>query len=82
VLLGAPGGPKRLYITGGPAASWRRLPSPPPDTATVATGPAGSIDALGVNDTVLTVWTLAASSSTWAKSQTIHVPVQFGSSSP
>ena len=78
VLLSVPGGSRRLYVTGAPAASWRRLPSPPPDTATVAAGRAGSIDALGVNDTVLTVWTLAASSSTWAKLQTTHVPVQVG----
>lgn len=82
VLVGAPGGSKRLYITGDPPASWRRVPSPPPDTATVAAGPAGTIEALGVNDTVLTVWNLAASSATWAESQTIHVPVQFGSSNP
>jgi hypothetical protein len=65
----------------GPARSWRPLPALPAATATLAAGPAGGLDALAVHHTVLTVWRLAPGSAAWARTQTINVPIQFGSSS-
>jgi hypothetical protein len=53
----------------------------PAGTATLAFGPAGSLDALTVTSGVkLTDWRLASASSTWVKTQTITVPIQYGSS--
>ena len=64
----------------GPDASWRALPPLPPGTATLAPGPGAGLDALAVHRTILTVWHLAPGSGAWAKTQTINVPIQFGSS--
>ena len=64
----------------GPEASWRALPPLPPGTATLAPGPGAGLDALAVHRTILTVWHLAPGSGAWAKTQTINVPIQFGSS--
>ncbi len=64
----------------GPGASWRALPPLPPGTATLAPGPGAALDALAVHRTILTVWHLAPGASTWATTQTINVPIQFGSS--
>ena len=64
----------------GPGASWRALPPLPPGTATLAPGPAAALDALAVHRTILTVWHLAPGSAAWGKTQTINVPIQFGSS--
>ncbi len=81
-LFAGPDGAARLELVNRAATSWRRLPSPPVGTATVADGPGQALDALAVNDTVLTVWTLAVPSGRWTRRQVIHVPIQFGSSSP
>jgi hypothetical protein len=70
--------------TSGAEASppvWEHLPAPPRATATVAFLPGGTVDALAVQSTVLTVWALSPGSGAWVKSQVLHVPVQFGSSS-
>jgi hypothetical protein len=70
--------------TGTAAASgaeWSHLPAPPQATATVAYLPGGTVDALAVSKTVLTVWVLAPGSAQWVKGQVLDVPVQFGSSS-
>ncbi len=63
------------------ATSWRSMPALPPGTAALAPGPAGGFDALAVHRTTLTVWLLAPGFSAWAATQTINVPIQFGSSS-
>jgi hypothetical protein len=83
-----PGNTAALVLSGnrgetlaGPGATWRSLPALPPGTATLAPGPAAGLDALAVDRTRLTVWQLAPGSAAWAKTQTINVPVQFGSSS-
>jgi hypothetical protein len=83
-----PGNTAAVVLTGnrgetiaGPGAAWRSLPTPPPGTATLAPGPNARFDALAVDRTVLTVWQLAPGSASWVKTQTIKVPVQFGSSS-
>jgi hypothetical protein len=63
-----------------PAGAWRPLPALPPGTATLAPGPTGGWDALAVHSTRLTVWQLPPGRAGWAATQTISVPVQFGSS--
>jgi hypothetical protein len=65
----------------GPGTSWQPLPRLPPGTATLAPGPAGGLDALAVHRTTLTIWHLAPGSAAWHMTQTINVPIQFGSSS-
>ena len=65
----------------GPGAPWRALPALPPGTATLASGPAGALQALAAGRTTMTVWQLAPGSPAWARTQAINVPVQFGSSS-
>jgi len=64
---------------GGP--QWLLLPSVPAHTAVLASGPGGAVDALAVSGETLTVWRLVPKTTTWAKVQTISVPVQAGSSS-
>jgi hypothetical protein len=66
--------------TNASARSWHPLPALPPGTATLAAGTAGGWDALTVHHTKLTVWQLPPGARTWATSQTITVPIQFGSS--
>jgi len=82
-----PGGAVAVVLSGNRGetltdskAPWRALPPLPPGTATLAPGPGGALDALAVHRTVLTVWHLAPRSAAWAPTQTINVPVQFGSS--
>jgi hypothetical protein len=77
VILGS----GRASAVSGPGSAWRSLPAVPAGTATLAFGPAGSLDALTVTSGVkLTDWRLASASSTWVKTQTITVPIQYGSS--
>jgi hypothetical protein len=61
-------------------ASWQSLPALPAGTATLAPGPGGSLDALAVHRSVLTVWHLARGALTWHTTQAIDVPIQLGSS--
>jgi hypothetical protein len=82
-----PGGTAAVVLSGNrgetlaaPGASWRALPPLPPGTSTLAPGPGAALDALAVHRTILTVWHLAPGSGTWATTQTINVPIQFGSS--
>jgi hypothetical protein len=82
-----PGGTAAVVLSGshaqalaGTAGPWRALPALPPGTATLAPGPAGGWDALAVANTKLTVWQLASNARAWATTQTINVPIQFGSS--
>lgn len=79
-LLASVSGPARLAVAGSPGAGWRELATPPAGTATVAFGPGSSIDALAVDDTVLSIWTLPAHASDWVHRQTIRVPIELGSS--
>jgi hypothetical protein len=71
----------RGQAIGGPGTSWRLLPRLPPGTATLAPGPAGGLDALAVHRTTLTVWHIAPGGAGWHTTQTINVPILFGSSS-
>jgi hypothetical protein len=64
----------------GERSPWRALPAVPPGTATLAPGPGGTTDALAVRRGTLTVWQLAPGHSSWVRTQTIVVPIQYGSS--
>ena len=82
-----PGGAAALVLTGnraetitGAGAAWRSLPALPAGTATLAPGPSGGFDALAVHRTRLTIWQLGPGTTAWQATQTMNVPVQFGSS--
>jgi hypothetical protein len=84
----APGGPAAVVLSGdrgqaitGPAHGWRSLPALPPGTATLAPGATGGWDALAVHRTRLVIWRAGPGARQWASTQTIQVPIQFGSSS-
>ncbi len=62
------------------AARWQPLPALPPGTATLAPGTAGGWNALAARGTKLTIWQAAPGARTWASTQAINVPIQFGSS--
>lgn len=64
----------------GPGASWRTLPRVPARTSVLASGPGGAIDALATSGSVLTVWRLGPSASSWSRVQSMNVPIQYGSS--
>lgn len=70
----------RAEVISGPSGEWSVLSNLPPRPATLALEPDGTIAALSVNDTILTVWTRAATTSEWKRVQTITVPIAFGSS--
>ena len=76
------GGELRALTIAGPGANWHALPALPARTATVAIAPSGAIDALTVDVTKLSVWRLdpAHRASQWIRTQTITVPIVFGSS--
>jgi hypothetical protein len=81
-----PSGVVSLVLTGnhgeaitGAGAAWQSLPALPAGTATLAPGPTAGFDALAVHRTRLTVWQLGPGT-TWQATQTMNVPVQFGSS--
>ena len=82
-----PGSTVAVVLTGNHAQTitaaahaWRPLPTLPPGTVTLAPGPSGGWDALAVHHTKLAVWQLAPGAGAWAATQTINVPIQFGSS--
>lgn len=64
----------------GPQGSWQPLPALPRWTQTLAPGPAGQADALAAHGATLTVWVHTPGAAGWAEAQTMHVPVQYGSS--
>jgi hypothetical protein len=76
VLL-ADGRAETIAVSG---AAWRELPAPPAGTATLAAMPGGAFDALATSGGKLTVYQLGAAGG-WAMTQTINVPIQYGSSS-
>jgi len=64
----------------GPAGTWLPLPDLPAGTATLTLGASGGYIALGVHRARLSVWQLGRASAGWRETQTIKVPIQFGSS--
>jgi hypothetical protein len=66
--------------TAGGTPRWVPLPPVPAHTSVLASGPAGSVDALAASGETLTVWRLAPKATAWSMVQTISVPIQVGSS--
>jgi len=64
----------------GPAGRWLSLPALPSGTATLTPGASGGYSALGVHRARLSIWQLGPGSGAWQNTQTIKVPIQFGSS--
>ena len=62
------------------AGQWQHLPALPPGTAALVPGADGTTDALAVHRATLTIWQLASTTASWAREQTIDVPIQYGSS--
>jgi hypothetical protein len=82
-----PSGAAAITLTGNhaqttsPAARfWQPLPALPSATATLAPGPKSGWEALTIHRTKLTIWQLAPGVRTWASTQVITAPIQFGSS--
>lgn len=65
---------------GGPGSSWQWLPLLPAATQTLGLGPRAQVDALAAAGPTFTDWAWAPGSAAWAKTQTLHVPVPYGSS--
>lgn len=80
-LVARLGANDELAVAGGPHMGWLQMPTPPPGTTTVAFGPGPTVEALAAGSTVLTVWQLEKATATWARSQVVHVAIQYGSSS-
>jgi hypothetical protein len=74
--------PELADVSGPPstATAWSVLPTPPRGTLGVAFS-FGRIDAVTVHSSTLTDYALDGDSATWTRSQVIHVPIQYGSSS-
>ncbi len=64
--------------------SWQSLPALPRHAAALALGPGRQIGALAPSGSILTTWRLAtgaaAHASSWIRTQTMKVPVPYGSS--
>lgn len=80
VLQSGPPG-EQLDVIAGPDTAWRPVASPPRGTATVAFTSPTTVDALVVDSTVLSVWTLPSGAAGWVRGQVLDVPIQYGSSS-
>lgn len=78
VLIGD-AGHDSLEHDSGPGAVWNAMPPPPAGTATIAFVPGSAPQALAVDHSVLTVWSL--SNGGWAAAQTLDVSIPYGSSS-
>ena len=70
---------------GAPGGAWQSLPVPPADTSVVAALPDGRFDALVPAGVQLEVSTLepgagGPSAGSWVRTQTVDVPLQYGSS--
>ncbi|HEX6451184.1 MAG TPA: hypothetical protein VF060_17165 [Trebonia sp.] len=69
----------RASTISGPGSAWQSQPATPPDTAVLAFPQAGPLEALAAKGSTLTVWQLAAAGK-WTSTQTIKVPIAYGSS--
>jgi hypothetical protein len=81
LLAGGRAATVSLPGTAGGTPQWVPLPRVPAHTSVLASGPGGSVDALAVSGTTLTVWRLAPKATAWSQVQAMSVPVQAGSSS-
>jgi len=72
---------RRGETLAGPGASWHTLPALPPGrTVTLALPAAGTTNALAADGSTLTVWQLTADAREWTMTQSVKVPIQYGSS--
>jgi hypothetical protein len=81
VLVEGPRGNRMVEEVSGPGRAWSVLPLAPSGTATLAPLPGGSVDAFAVNGAHLVVYTLDPGASSWVRSQSLDVPIAYGSSS-
>ena len=66
----------------GPGAAWRQLPPLPAGQSVVLALPApGTTDLLAAAGSMLTAWQLTGQPARWTRTQTIKVPILYGSSS-
>ena len=70
----------RAEVIAGAGGRWDALPALPAGTATLAPGTGGQTDVLAVHRGTLTTWQLSPGGAAWTKTQTINVPIQYGSS--
>jgi hypothetical protein len=68
-------------VTQGQGHTWQLVGGLPSGTQSLAVEPDRSLDALVVHTSTLTVWHQLRLGSTFEKSQTLNVPIQYGSSS-
>ena len=72
----------RAETLSGSGASWQSLPALPTGRSiTLAQTATSTTDALAADGSSLTVWQHTAGSDDWVKTQSIDVPIQYGSSS-
>ncbi len=76
---GSDAGRARAWAVAPTPAGWQSLPAGLPPTATVVATPAGSFEALVVHASTLDIY--ASNGGPWLLRQSLHVPVQYGSSS-
>jgi hypothetical protein len=67
-------------ISYGPTSAWQRVASLPAATQSVVLEPNGTMDAFVVHTSTLTVWRRPQIGGAFTKSQTISVPIAYGSS--
>jgi hypothetical protein len=80
VLLSQRGTSGTVRVAPGPGQGWSTLPRPPAGTATVALLSDGSVDAFSVQGNRLRVYTASAPTDRWALTQSMNVPLAYGSS--
>lgn len=81
LVLADQAGRPALYSAGPGSAGWEPLPAPPTATATVAPVAHGALSALTTSGTTIVSWDREPGASAWVQTQTLDVPVLFGSSS-
>lgn len=67
-------------ISNGATRTWQRIASLPISTQSIAIEPSGAVDAFVVRTSRLSVWREVHQGGAFAKSQTINVPIAYGSS--
>jgi hypothetical protein len=80
VLLSQRGTSGTVQVAAGPGQGWSTMPPPPAGTATVALLADGSVNAFNVQGNRLRVYAANASMKQWALSQSMNVPLAYGSS--
>jgi hypothetical protein len=69
---------RAAYIVHG--GRWQRLPALPAHAAALVLGPGREVSVLAASGNILTSWRRTAHASIWTRTQTMKVPVPYGSS--